>query len=292
MIKPNLFIVGLPRCGTTSLHFYLNQHPDVDMSDEKEPHYFNFDSNHRFYTDLEQYLKLFESHNSKYSGEASVWYLKSNVAISNIMDYNPDSKFIVCIRNPIDQFLSLHKKLVYTGDENITDPQKAWNSQWDRIGGHLNYPSSCIEKSNLHYAENCSAGKLLFAHKKHFSSENFKVILFDDLKSNTRKVVNEVFDFLGIEPKELSSYQIKNASGIVRKSEKINRLSRAIYKWKKKVGLSFSFGILNFIRRKNRKEQKKRNIISEAFRSELRAYFSDDIKQLSEFLNQDLSHWK
>ena len=40
MNTPNFFILGAPKCGTTSLHNYLNQHPDIYMSYKKEPHYF------------------------------------------------------------------------------------------------------------------------------------------------------------------------------------------------------------------------------------------------------------
>ncbi|MEE9518630.1 MAG: sulfotransferase, partial [bacterium] len=43
MMKPNFFIVGAPKCGTTSMTEYLKQHPDIFIPEEKEPHYFGSD---------------------------------------------------------------------------------------------------------------------------------------------------------------------------------------------------------------------------------------------------------
>ena len=45
--KPDFFIVGAPKCGTTSLYYYLRQHPQIFMPDYKEPHYFGKDLNKR-----------------------------------------------------------------------------------------------------------------------------------------------------------------------------------------------------------------------------------------------------
>ena len=95
-MKPNLFIVGAAKSGTTSLHSYLRSHPQIYMSEPKEPHYFCTDF-HRS-SDLlkgtqsgfgmrskEDYLALFEGVNdSKLVGEASASYLHSKEAASNI----------------------------------------------------------------------------------------------------------------------------------------------------------------------------------------------------------------
>ena len=56
---PNLFVIGAPKCGTTSILKYLDQHPEIFVSDIKEPHYFNKDSGHRYYFEEEEYLRLF-----------------------------------------------------------------------------------------------------------------------------------------------------------------------------------------------------------------------------------------
>ncbi|NJO14781.1 MAG: sulfotransferase [Thioploca sp.] len=61
MKKPNFFIVGAPKCGTTALSEYLSSHPNVFMSYPKEPHYFSTDMpNKRSSSSLEDYLQLFK----------------------------------------------------------------------------------------------------------------------------------------------------------------------------------------------------------------------------------------
>ena len=61
--KPNFFIVGAPKCGTTSMHEYLQRHPDVYMPFFKEPHFFGSDLEgsrfRQFRARPERYLKLF-----------------------------------------------------------------------------------------------------------------------------------------------------------------------------------------------------------------------------------------
>ena len=78
---PNLLIVGAAKCGTTSLHNYLKQHPDIFMTEHKEPHFLiNSEIGerrvHKAVTTLEVYKKMFEPEgNYRYKGESSVMYL-------------------------------------------------------------------------------------------------------------------------------------------------------------------------------------------------------------------------
>jgi len=109
MRKPDLFIVGAPRSGTTALYEYLRSHPDIFMCTPKEPNYFSFDMNRpRAANTEEEYLRLFKNAHEKVAGEASVWYLYSKVAIAEIMRFNPDAKIIAMVRSPIDWFRSWH----------------------------------------------------------------------------------------------------------------------------------------------------------------------------------------
>src|SRR5262245_35065298 len=85
MKKPTFFIIGAPKCGTTSLAAWLADHPDIFMSPTKEPHYFNTDHK-RYLNSLAGYEQLFEDATDRHSavGEASVWYLYSANAVENI----------------------------------------------------------------------------------------------------------------------------------------------------------------------------------------------------------------
>src|SRR4051812_29453240 len=101
---PDFFIVGAPKCGTTALYEYLASHPYVFMPKTKDPHFFCEDMvGSRHAADLKDYLALFsDAGPDQIVGEASVWYLFSEVAISKIFALRPDAKFIVMLRDPVE----------------------------------------------------------------------------------------------------------------------------------------------------------------------------------------------
>ena len=94
--KPDFFIVGAPKCGTTSFYHYLRQHPQIFMPDNKEPHYFGSDLKKRsdeFIKTEEEYLSLFKDADpSQMTGEASTFYLYSKVAQEEIKSFSPHAK--------------------------------------------------------------------------------------------------------------------------------------------------------------------------------------------------------
>ena len=137
MRTPNLFIVGAPKCGTTSLDNYLRQHPDVFMSPKKEPHYFGSDLYApRFIRDWETYRVLFSGATDEaVVGEASVWYLYSQNAAREIHSVCPNAKIIIMLRNPVDQMHSLHSQRLYSGLETIRDFEDALAAEADRKRG-------------------------------------------------------------------------------------------------------------------------------------------------------------
>ncbi|NJL34400.1 MAG: sulfotransferase domain-containing protein [Chloroflexaceae bacterium] len=121
-MKPDFFIVGAPKCGTTAMTDYLNQHPDVFVPVVKEPDFFGSDlTGRRYTTNLHTYLALFEPGRGKLCGEGSTAYIISKQAAQEIYNFNPEAKIIIMIRNPVDMLYSLHNQVVYTGDESIHD---------------------------------------------------------------------------------------------------------------------------------------------------------------------------
>ena len=87
--RPDFFILGAPKCGTTALSEYLRRHPRVFVSRPKEPHYFCADFDYYYAPGQrteEHYLRLFAEADEGHLavGEASVWYLYSEDAARNI----------------------------------------------------------------------------------------------------------------------------------------------------------------------------------------------------------------
>ena len=87
MKKPNFFVVGAPKCGTTSMCNYLGEHKEIFIPERKELYYFCTDfRTHKYRVANEQeYLSYFtKAGNLKCIGEGSVWYLYSKEAAQNI----------------------------------------------------------------------------------------------------------------------------------------------------------------------------------------------------------------
>jgi hypothetical protein len=137
MKKPDFFIAGISKCGTTALSEYLKSHPQVFFSDIKEPNYFNTDFSEayriRFGTrELLQgdndYLAQFKDADNKHKaiGEGTVWYMYSQEAVNKIWEFNQSAKIIVMLRNPMAMAYWLHGQMIYSFNENIKDFETTW----------------------------------------------------------------------------------------------------------------------------------------------------------------------
>src|SRR5210317_560697 len=117
-MKPNFFILGAPKCGTTSLAYWLSQHPNVYVSPDKEPLHYSTDFPASTPHSERSYLDLFAEATEQHIaiGEASVWYLRSKDAVANIENEIPEAKYIVMLRNPVEMAPSLHWQTVFNGD--------------------------------------------------------------------------------------------------------------------------------------------------------------------------------
>ena len=137
--KPNFFIVGMPKCGTTSLNHYLRHHPQIIMAEFKEPHYFGKDLTrltNLYLQDEESYLKLFVSKKkASIIGEVSPYYLFSYSAPQEIIKFNPSSKIIILLRNPTDLVYSLYLQYLYSGNENELNFSKSLELEENRKKG-------------------------------------------------------------------------------------------------------------------------------------------------------------
>jgi sulfotransferase family protein len=120
-VWPNLFVVGAARAGTTSLWHYLDSHPDVFMSREKEPNFFSGVEAPLATSRLDEgsYLRLFrEAGDARYRGEASTSYLCSERATARIRAASPEARVVISLRDPVDRLVSAHEFRVLYQQEN------------------------------------------------------------------------------------------------------------------------------------------------------------------------------
>lgn len=215
--QPNLFIVGAPKCGTTSMWHYLGQHPDIFMVKEKEPQYFNNDLSFEDRPQsLEKYLQMFASaSNEKYLGEASPLYLISKNAAQNIYEFAPGAKIIVMLRKPSELIYSIFLQNRVNGVEEIDSFEKALSVEGERkkaLKGTIN--GQPVER--LFYSSFASYTDQLKRFYAFFDKEQIQVILFEDLQNDTQAVYERVLDFLNLPIYQNINFEIQNKAKITR----------------------------------------------------------------------------
>ncbi len=298
MAKPNFFIIGAPKCGTTALCEYLRDHPNIYISELKEPQYFAFDfEQYRVPKTLEDYLGLFNSVAPEHTaiGEGSVFYLFSSVALKKIYEFDPQAKIIVMLRNPVDLVYSFHSQLLYSADEREKDFEKAWRLQELRQQGKQ-IPPQCREAAFLQYAAMGKLGKQVEQLFTVFPPEQIKIIWFEDFVKSTKEVYDDVINFLGVPEDNRTDFIRINENkthklGVVGSfSEKPPALlSNIALKTKDILGIE-RLNILDTIRSLNTRIASREPLTND-LRAELIEEFRDDIKKLSQLLDKDLNHW-
>lgn len=294
MRKPNFFIIGAPKCGTTSLAAYLGAHANIFISDPKEPWFFCNDYTFRGVQSWEDYFKLFSEATDDHAliGEASTCYLHSSVAVQEILKFNSSAKFIVMLRNPVDMAYSLHRELVWSGDEDVKDFEKAWHLQHSRKAG-ANLPPYSRQPEVLQYSRVCMLGEQMQRLFNRVPRERVHVVVYDDFCENARRVYTQTLDFLGANDDGRSEFAVYNVSKKPR-SQRVTGALKRMYAFKAKLesslGIQTRLGILNRLSRANTKEE-ARAPLSPPLRDMLCRAFSDDVRKLSELIKRDLTPW-
>jgi hypothetical protein len=199
------FIVGAPRCGTTSLSKYLKAHPEVGFARIKEPHFFaqhdlrDLPAEELRETVRTQYLdRYFRGKEAcPLLAEGSVTYLYFPEHMEPILRLWPRAKFIIGVRNPLQMIPSLHQRLIHNGDENQRSFRKAWALVPERRAGR-SVPSRCADPRLLDYWE---IGKL-GTHVEKFlcavGRERCFISVFDDLAEDPAEHYRRLLHFLGL----------------------------------------------------------------------------------------------
>ena len=287
--RPDFFVLGAPKCGTTSLAAWLGEHPAVFLPAIKEPHFFNTDDRQGVAT-LALYEDLFrEADESCLSvGEASVWYLSSADAARNILAYRADARFIVMVRNPVEMAPALHAEMVLTGHENIRDFRAAWELQDERRRGrHL--PPLVWARRRLLYGDICSHGAQLERLFSLVDPNQVLIVVLDDVAIDARREYRRILRFLGVYDDNRTDFPIHNRARTAR-SPRLTRLLFVLTQLKARLGIKRGLGLWSWIANLNVIES-RRDDLSEETRILLRKYFAADVDRLSRLINRDCRSW-
>ncbi len=205
---PNFIIIGQPKCGTSSLYSYLTQHPQILPAIEKEIRFWSFKPN--FEKGLDWYLAHFPaiaSEQGLITGEATPGYLDSQPAADSLLQEFPHMKLIVVLRNPIDRALS-HYYMCTRQSRDKRSLEKAILS-----GVEVRHKKSYLNLFNnfktSSYLKRSQYIESLSRWMKLFPKQQFLIIKSEDFFAEPGTTVNQVFQFLGVEPYQLQAYANK-----------------------------------------------------------------------------------
>jgi hypothetical protein len=211
---PEVFVVGAPKAGTTSIYTYLREIPGIHMSRVKEPHYFArrivpTGGRHRPIRDKTAYLKLFKgAAPSDLLGEASPTYLHDPEAPTLIHEASPHARILVTLRDPVDLIFSLY--VLAVGRGVIRDSLTAALSR--RLNGEpvdWHRPHLRVEYG-FYYEALCRYHAI-------FGASRVKVLIFEELAHDPAGTMRSVVRFLGLpEPNFDRELEIYNRSAVPR----------------------------------------------------------------------------
>jgi hypothetical protein len=289
MVRPDFFLVGAPKSGTTAMAQYLAEHPEVSMCAWKEVHYFAPDLFPQRSLTESEYLDLFPSSpGAKRVGEASVWYLYSEHAAERISAFAPQAEIIIMLRDPVEMLHSLHAEFSFTTKEQV-DFETALALDPDREAGRAErrfVPRSY--RSAAMYSEQVERYMRLFGR------DRLHIVIFDDLSRDASAEYRRVCRFLGVDGGFTPDLRVVNSSKRMRSPElgrflrhppeTLRRVVRTVIPprmrtrlWKKAVTAN--------------RVSAPRVPMPDGLRRQLQEEFADDVDRLSELIQRDLSHW-
>ena len=304
MPLPNFLIIGVQKAGTSSIYEYLKQHPDVYMSPLKETNFLSRDwsledqeklqkrnAQLRAYgrrecvDSIEKYQELFDGVTTEMAiGEASPNYLfRSQKAIAQIQRYVPEAKLIAILRNPVERAYSDY--LMHVREEIQGEPLA------QQIARYHQHQSFTILKGFY--------GQQLSLYWQQFDPNKIKVYLYDDLCADPVGMMQDMYEFIGVDASGQGDVSQRKQVAKVPKNRWFNQLLRTRNPVRataaatlkqvlpKETRQQIRSALLNW----NSQNKKQVALLSKGDRQQLLEIYREDIQQLQDLLNRDLSHW-
>jgi hypothetical protein len=302
--RPNFFQVGAMKAGTTSMHSYLSQHPQVFMSARKELRWSGFvpdlDSGSAadggyFTRDLSEYLAHFaDAASEPVLGESSHVYLHSTEAARRIHEFAPDAHILIMLRDPVTSIHARHQQQVWMGREDILDFASALAAEDDRRAGRR-LPPDAPYASGLLYREACTMTPQVRRYLDAFGRDRVHFALLEDLGARPLETYRSVLDFLGVDPefvpREMAVVNPNSELRSVKLQQTRARLA-PVERTVRRIVPARLFRVLTTPLRviwDANKKQAARSPMAPELEAELMKYFAPDVASLSELVGRDLS---
>jgi hypothetical protein len=299
--KPDFFIVGAPKSGTTAMSEYLGRHPHLFMA-KKEMHFFGSDLKFgpQFYKRGEkEYLAEFDGWSEqRHGGEASVWYLFSREAAAEIKAFNPEARIIIMLREPSAMLYSLYHQFLADGNEQLPSFEEALAAESQRREGRRLARTTYLSQG-LVYRECARYTEQVNRYLQAFGRERVHVIIYDDFATDPADAYARVTRFLDVEPSRAQTdFNVINGNKRVRSTalravmgEPMVRASvLACRRWLPQavfVALQRTEARLQSLNTRSA----ARVPLNPELRAQLKREFAPVVERLSALLGRDLTHW-
>ena len=294
MTLPNFLIIGVQKAGTTSVYNYLNEHPQIYMSPVKETNFFETDwekesaeslkKSRQTIRDIDTYSKLFDGVEDEIAiGEASPNYLLHHqVSTETIQRYIPEAKLIAILRNPAERAYSDY--LMHIRDA-IEKPEPL-----SEIIAHRSHSAYFFRKG------------FYYEPIKHFfdkfGKEKVKVYLYDDLCKDPQALMQNMYNFLGVDDSFVPNTGKKAQKAKVPKNQGVNNLLKTKNPLRTIAASTLKVFLPLEVRQKlregiiNLNSQGKDALPLQAEdRAKMVKMFREDVLNLQDLLQKDLSPW-
>jgi hypothetical protein len=296
MTMPNFIGIGAAKGGTTALHRYLKQHPQIFMSPRKELRFFPFENQPPVYRgpgdeadaasmtiNLEDYRAQFEgSDEYPARGEISPLYMYLPQSAERIHHYIPDAKLIAILRQPAERAFSQYLMSKRDGLETLgfEEALAAEDQRVKDLWGH-----------RWHHLRRGFYAAQLKPYFSLFRREQLKVYLYEDYVSNPVGLMQDIFRFLGVDDTFVPDMSVRHNESKLPRSRGLQvfltepRAAKNLLKtfiparWSRRLGDHF------------RRQNLTRPTLSAETRRRLTEVYRADILELQEMLGRDLSHW-
>lgn len=302
MMLPNFLVIGAAKSGTTSIYHYLKQHSQIYMCPVNETNFFALDRetlelhfqgpgdreivDRHAVKELGEYRTLFRiAGDCPAVGESSPLYLYSPIASQKIQQHIPNVRLIAILRDPVERAYSNFISYVQVGLEPIQDFVQALVAEEQRIRSRWGpWPFWHYRTLGFYYAQ-------IKRYYDLFSSEQIQIHLYDDLKTDTVGVLQQIFAFLDIDPTFVPDVRHRyNRSGFPRS----NALQDLLIKpnpLRSTLRLFFPAKIRELIRRSLLKYNLIKPVLAPEVRINLIQGYRQDILKLQDLIQRDLSNW-
>ena len=296
MALPNFLIIGAAKCGTTALHEYLGQHPEIFMSTPKELKFFPWENQKPSYqgpgdegdaatilTSVDRYSSYF-AQAGRYAarGESSPQYIYFSRAAERIHHHIPEAKLIAVLRHPVDRAYSHYLMVRREGYETLSFAE-ALAAEDQRIEHGWGY--------HWHYRRRGFYAAQLKPYFERFRRDQIQVHLYDDFVRDPIALTQAIFRFLNVDDRFVPDVSRRHNESTTPRFHALQPYLMQPRRSKTRIKALLPRRLSRHIADGLRRWNLTKAVVPDDLRAEWTDVYRDDILQLQEMLQRDLSHW-